>query len=211
MRSLIKKIALFLIPFSIIFSSIYFFNYYFTITQLEVIGNKNLKGLSSFYNKNLLLLSIEEHKKILYATNPEIRKVQIEKQLPNKLKISVENSPIIAVLPVANGYYFLSQEGRVLAKKRENKTQLPQIKYYQRFNFQANQVGETLGYQDILYSLELLSRLSYIGVRTDSIDINGLDMIVLKKDQVEYVFTTKKNVQEQYEDLKLILEQFKIQ
>lgn len=199
-----------MLTFVIFLCGLFAFNWYFTIKEVVVDGFKDINGISLLKNKNSIFLNTKKYEDLLYQTNISIQSVSISKSYPSTININVEQAFPTAVLPVGNGYFILSEKGRILSKDRKNTSQLPIIHYYQKLPFQGYESGDTVDNNDILFALQLFTRLSYLGIVSDSIDIKGLDMIVLKKGSIEYVFTTQKDIQEQYEDLKIIIEKFKI-
>lgn len=206
-----KKKWIFLLFIFILFLSGFFgFSWYFSIKEVLVDGYKDINGLALIKNKNIIFFDTKKYEDILFQTNTNISTISIIKSYPSTLRINVEQASATAILPVGNGNFVLSKEGRILAKERNDSTHLPHINYYQKIPFQGYESGDIVNNSDILFSLKLLERLAYLGIASDSIDINGLDMIVLKKGTIEYVFTTERNIQEQYENLKIIVEKFKI-
>ncbi len=203
-------IVIFILVVALTFGLLFIFNSYFSVKHINVIGEGTLKGLAIFQNKNILFLSKEDTEKTLYIANPHIKRVRIEKKYPDELVIVTEKAEERAVLIVANGFYVLSTEGRVLEKRRDDKSGVPHINLYQKMPFQSFQVGDMLDNSDIVLSLFFIDKLSLLGIKTNTVDINGIDMILLKSGEEEYIFSSKKDKNEQYDDLKLILERFKI-
>lgn len=209
MKSSPIKFLIFGIIFLGILALLFFLNFYFSVKTVQVHGTKYLQGIDTLKGENLILLDETKYEKIFYLQNVNFSSVDLYKQFPQTVIINIKQSKPVITLPVANGFYILSAEGRIIEKNRKNNTKLPIIQYYQKLNFQEYQIGDTISNIDLQYGIELFQKLSYLGIGIDSIDINGLDMILLKKGQVEYVFTTTKSVDEQYQDLKLVLESFK--
>ncbi len=182
-----------------------------TITIQGYSGSIPLRGLSSYSRKNLLLVSPEDLKKTVLAENPQIRSVMVKKVFPNSLSISVEIHLFIAVFEMNNGYVYLSEDGRIIQKNKEKKGEFPLIRYYQKMNYASYNVGENLEYNDILTSLHFLKTLSDLGLQTDTIDINGFDMLLFSVGDKKLFFTTEKEKETQDYELKEIIKQFKIE
>jgi hypothetical protein len=196
--------------FAIILGGLFLFYKTYAIQRVVVDGKKDINGISLLKQKNIVFLDIKKTEEILFEANPTIASITIEKSYPSTLEIYVEDSVATAILPVGNGFFVLSTKGRILEKNRTNTTHLPIINYYQKLPFQGYESGDIVSNSDILLALALIEKVSYLAIVTDGIDIKGLDMIVLKKGSVEYIFTTQKSAQEQYDDLKIIIEKFKL-
>ncbi len=182
-----------------------------TITVQGYSGSTQVRGLSSYVQKNLFLVSPEDIKKTILAENPQIRSVSIKKIFPSSLVISVEIQPFIAVFEMNNGYVYLSENGRIIQKSKEKKEGLPLIKYYQKMNYASYSAGDKLEYNDILTALHFLKTMSELGLQTDTVDINGFDMLLFSVGDKKLFFTTEKEKETQDYELKEIIKQFKIE
>jgi len=183
----------------------------FSVSVIEISGSKELKGLKTLQGQFIFFIFSKKFEKQLYDLNPQIKSVQLVKIYPNKIHIDVKKYNTLAIFEVEAGYFFLSEDGRILEKRKEQKENLPIIHYYQKFYFNEYNSGDKLEYKDILYCLFFVNKLHYLGVKIDSIDINGLDMLIFNSGDKKYIFTTSKEKQLQYGEFKTIIERFKIE
>lgn len=170
-----------------------------------------LRGFTSYSQKNLLLVSSEDIKRTVLAENPQLRSVSIKKAFPSSLIISVEQQLFTAVFEMNNGYAYLSNEGKIIQKSKEKKEGIPLIRYYQKMNYVSFSPGDSLEYNDILTALHFLKTASDLGLQTDTVDINGFDMLLFSVGDKKLFFTTEKKIETQDYELKEIIKQFKIE
>ncbi len=64
---------------------------------------------------------------------------------------------------------------------------------------------------DIKLALFFIDKLTLLNSSPKTVDINGIDMILLKTNAYELIFSTEKDKNKQYEEVKIVLEQFKIE
>jgi cell division septal protein FtsQ len=207
----IKKPLLFFLYFSFFLAFFLLVKRTFSVSTIDVLGDKNLKGAIKIKGKIIFFISSSKTERELVNLNPEVKKAKIIKIYPNKIRIEVEKDSPVVSFSVAGGYFFLGQEGRILAKKKEGEKNLPSINYYQKLHYQGYDTGEKLSYKDILDSLYFLVEFNYLGIRINSIDINSLNMIIFNLGDKKIFFTTSKKREEQYQTLKKLIERFKIE
>lgn len=183
----------------------------FSVSVIEIHGAADLKGLTSIKKKFILAVSTTVEAERLYRLNPELDSVEVVKHLPNKLVIAVEKAKMVAALTAAEGYFYLSSQGRLIAKKKDHQPGLPLINYYQRLHFAGYRVGESLTNKDILFSLFFIDRANGEGAGINAVDINSLDMLVLKSDDKTYLFTTDKDQNLQYDEWSQVVRRLKIE
>lgn len=198
----------------IVFGFLYGANGILQIRNIAVqgyAGSTPIRGLSSYAQKNLLLVSSKNIEKMLIEENPQIRSVSVKKLLPNSLVITIEGQSFIAVFAMNDGYAYLSEEGKIIEKSKEKREGLPLIRYYQKMNYATYNSGDAIGYTDILTALHFLKTISDLGLQTDTVDINGLDMLLFTVGEKKLFFTTEKSKETQNYELKQIIKQFKIE
>jgi hypothetical protein len=212
--SFVKKTV---VLFGAIFLALVFlFGIYFLLQIKKIIVKEYtdsipLRGLRSFAQKNLLLVSPDDVKKIILTENPTIRSVAVQKAFPNTLIITVESQPFIAIFEMNSGYVYLSENGKIIQKSKEKKEDIPLIKYYQKMNYASYNPGESLEYNDILTALHFLKTATEVGLQTDTVDINGFDMLLFSVGDKKLFFTTEKKKETQDYELRQIIKQFKIE
>lgn len=207
----INNLVLFFIFFFLFLLVFFIIKIIFSVSIIEISGTKDIKGLETIQGKLIFFIFPKESEKRLYYLNPPIKSLRLVKIYPNKIHIDVEEYVRVAIFEVDRGYFFLSEDGRILEKKRQQKVSLPIIHYYQKFHFDEYNTGDKLQYKDISHSLFLADKLHYLGIKIDSIDINGLDMLIFNSGDKKYIFTTNKEKELQYQEFKIIIERFKIE
>lgn len=205
------KKPLVILAYTLVFSVVLFFlNGLFSVSQIEVLGTDSLKGLEIIQAKLIFSLSKEKVENQLYLANPSVKSVEVTKIYPNKVKIEVLTGEVLAAFSVVDGYLFLSADGRILTKKRSLDSRPTIINYYQKFGFNQFSVGERVTFEDVLYSLFFIEKISQLGLPIDVVDINGLDMLILKSSGKSYFLTTKKDRETQLNQLKTMVERLKL-
>lgn len=206
------KLFLIIIIIVISFLTIFNLNKIFLVKKIDIVSNsdnKNIRGID-IKNKNIFLISETELQNKIISENSFINAVDVKKVYPDKLIITINFNTPLAVLKVNVGYLILDNEGRIISKQKENNTQLPLINYYQQLNYYSLAAGDWISFKDIITCLKLLKISLDIGLKIDTIDINGLDMLLFNLSEKKIYFTTKKEVQTQAYELETITHQFKI-
>jgi hypothetical protein len=198
----------------LLFISTYIINQQFlVINQVEIQGiNRDfpLKGLATITGQNLLLLSDVQVIQTIIDVNPQIKTVKIEKVFPQKIKLIIGIYQPEAILKVSNGFFILGSDGRILSKIKIQNQLLPFINYYQKLDYYSFNTGDKLSYKDILWSLDLLKKVFNLGLKVDTIDINGLDVIALHLGEKSLLFSTERDIEIEKYELETIIKQFKI-
>lgn len=210
---ILKKTFIFLILVLFFFFALYFLNEYFVVQEIKIKGiseNTSLNGIASYKNRNILFLSEKEIENRIISENSYVDKVYVNKELPKTLSVLVSIHKNIAQLKVSNGFFNLSEEGRIISKVRKSTENIPIINYYQLFNYHENQAGDFITYKDIKTALFILKKALNLGIKADSIDINGLSMIVLNFQERKVFFTTEKDKEVQIYELDQIIHSLKI-
>jgi cell division septal protein FtsQ len=185
---------------------------YYSIKEIEVFTPQPINGLHFVEKQNLVLLDLKKVEQILYTRNPDIDKLTLEKIYPHTLRVSsIQKLKPMAYLSAGEGYFLLNEEGKIIAKFREKKTDFPIITYYQKFPFQNYQAGQRLSYKDISYSLIFLKKAQQLGLKINSIDIAGFHMLGLYTEDKAILFTTEKDKNNQLFQFDTIIRQFKIE
>lgn len=207
----IKKPVLFFIFFFLFLAVFFIIKIVFSVSVIEISGSKDIKGLESLQRKLIFFVFPAEIEKKLRNLNPAVKLVRVIKVYPNKIHIDIKKYTTLAVFEVNRGYYYLSKDGRILAKRREQKEELPIIHYHQKFHFNEYNTGDKLQYEDVLDCLFFTEKLHYLGIKIDSIDISGLDMLIFNSGEKKYIFTTNKEKELQYREFKTIIERLRIE
>ena len=211
---IIKRFFLFTLSIGIIFSVLFFMDAFFRVTEIEVKGlpqNMTIKGMGIYNNKNLFFLSAQDIGEKIQRENPYVKEVVVKRIFPHTLQISLAFTSPIAVFNGGSGYFYLSSEGRILYKKREMDEPFPMIRYYQKIDYYSKNAGDTISFKDVLCSLFFLKASQDMGLKIDSIDIEGLHMIVLHLRGKNIFFTTEKDQEQQAYELEKIIHRFKIE
>ena len=192
----------------------FFIDNYFQIKHINVIGSSNKQliiGLSELNHKNLLWLDSQTINKDIIDKNSFIKSLNISKQYPNTLVITIEEQEPIASLKSSQGYFILSSDGRILKKNKDQNQLYPIINFYQQLNYYAYQAGHIINYVEINLVLKMINLMNNIGLKVNSIDIRQRDMIVFNLDNKEIILTTEKSFELQEYQLSTIIKQYRIE
>ncbi len=170
-----------------------------------------IRGINFYQNKNIILTSSEEIEKKVIQENPRLDFADAKKVFPDKIRIEVQVAEPIAILQASNGFFYLSKQGRIVFKRRAVEQPLPMVHYYQKFDYFARNAGETISFRDVIFGLYFLDAAQGLNLKVDSIDIDGMHMIVLHIGEKSIFFTTQKDRAQQEYELGKIIHQFKIQ
>lgn len=185
----------------------------FRIQTIRVVGEAHINDLSLIKHKNLIFFNQHQYASILKRNNPHISSISFHKEYPSTLTLIAKPNKQLARLIVSEGEFILGEDGRIVQKykTRDKPPELPIITYYQRFNYYGFNLGEKLLQNDILYSLFFISKLSDVGIDVKEVAIAGLYMIVLKNTDHDFIFTTDKDKNTQYEQVRELIQQFTIE
>lgn len=217
----INKYIFLLVTTIVFFSVLVLINQVFLIRKIEIFGlpkNKTLLGLNRYRERNLLFLSAKEEEDRIREINPQIKSAVVEKIFPNVLRIRVVLYEPFVALRVKEGFFILSEDGRILFKEKEKKDSLPVINYYQLLNYQFFQPGDRVDYTDLAAALHFLNSVLDLGLEVTTVDISGFDMIGFKlrnkadkKGVKRIIFSARKKREKQDYELETIVKQFMIE
>jgi cell division septal protein FtsQ len=192
---------------------IVFLNSYFSVKTIIINQPKNisLKGVTELQKENILLLNEKEAAKIIYKQNPNIKSVELTKELPSTLHINVVLEKEAAYLEIIDGYFVLGEDGRILKKIKDKEHNIAVIHYYQKFNNDAYRTGEKMSFKDIQAAIFFLKSVQQLNFTINSIDITGFNMIALNTDSQKLLFTIEKSQTDQVYQLGRVVEQIKMQ
>ncbi len=192
----------------------YLLNFLFKIKEIQIEGvtkNIELIGLGNLSKENLIFLNNKEVERQIKANNPQIKEISVNKIFPQRIKIIVSLYKPEAVLMGANVYFYLSDDGRILFKAKQEKLSLPVIYYYQKFTEYSYQTGDWISYRDLRIALKMIETLTDLGILVERVDIGGDDMIVFKIGEKKIFLTSEKSEEVTKYELTQIIRQFKIE
>ncbi len=210
----IKLFLFFLLLCLILFFVLFFFNQFFLVKKIEIISEKKflLANQNELLNKNLIFIDQDKIAKKIIKENSLLKDVVVSKAWPDSIKLTVFFYDPVAALIVNNGFFYLSVDGRILSKTKNNQLSLPIINYYQKLNNNFFQIGDRIDYSDIRQTLFYIDKLGQINLRILTIDIKGQDMLVFNLEgDKKIVFSNNKEKEIQTYQLELIIRQFKIE
>jgi len=120
-----RRLKLYLSAFFLLAVSIYVilaFTVLFPIKNIKVSGSKIysaeeiIKSCGIDYGDNLLSASESEAQKLLKSNLPYIEKVELDRDMPNTLKIIVRDAEEFSCYEIGGNYYTVSSSGWVLSK-----------------------------------------------------------------------------------------------
>jgi hypothetical protein len=209
---IIKRVFLFLLIFFIFFIALFYLHQSFLIKKVEVVNKEkiNLLGTTEYINKKLLLISQEDVVSTLKQKNPLIKNITVQKKLPNSLIIIPELYKPIADIIVSNGYFRISEDGRILSKLKNYDSSYPLITYYQKLNYFSYNSGDYITLKDITTSLYFLKFLQNSSLIVDGVDIKDKDMLVFNLENRKIILTNNKEINLQEYALDEILKSFRV-
>jgi len=208
-----KKLAVIFIVLFIFLAGILATNF-FLVGEIVVMNpdKKNeLIGLADLKNKNTLFLNAAELEKEILSKNPKVKLIQIQKIYPNKLVVEVAMDKPLAAVRADLGYLYLSETGKIIAKKKELAQNLPVINYYQKIYFASHQAGQKIEFNEIVTSLDLIKTVGDMGLVTDTVDIAGTYMVAFNLEEKKIIFSLEKELAEEKYQLETIVRQFRIE
>jgi hypothetical protein len=168
-------------------------------------------GLDDFSGRSMITFSEKNEIQTLKKNNPYIKDVTIEKEFPTTLVITLSYETPTAYLKLKDGFYLLSESGKVLEKEKTKKrSHLPEISYYQAIPYQSYQSGDILVFEEVRDSLYFLKLLQKLHENIMSIDIESFHMLGLYTSDTKYFFSSEKDRSKQEYMLKESLKQLKI-
>ncbi len=195
-----------------VFIGLYFLNDGIKIKKIEVINSgSNILGLDELKKTSLIFLNEKETVDFILKKNPLIKDVKIEKKFPSTLILKLTYDRTLAVLVVNNGYFNLSEQGKIISKSRKMNDSLPKINFYQKLNFQFYNAGDSISFQDIKNGLFFMKSLNDLNLKVDNLDINGIDVLLFKLNDKKIIFSSVKDRELQIYQLEQIIKQFKIE
>ena len=208
----IKALFLFLFTFIFIIFVLYYFQQSFLIKNIEIISKDKIKllGTEEYINKNLLLVSNESIILTFKQKNPFIKNLEVQKKLPNSLVLIPDLYTSIADIIVSNGYFRISDDGRILLKLKNYDRSYPLITYYQKLNYYSYNTGDIISLNDIKTSLYFLKFLQNSSIIVDSVDIKDKDMLVFNSEDKKIILTNNKDINLQEYALDEILKSLRV-
>ena len=208
----LKKILIFSFYFFLIFFIVYYLRLSLLIKKIEVISKEknNLLGAKEYINKDLLLVSGKNIASILKQKNPLIKDIVVKKKLPNSLILILEMYEPLADIITSNGYFRISEDGRILLKLKNYDKFYPLITYYQKLNYYSYSSGDFIKLKDIITSLYFLKFLQNSFLVIDSVDIKDKDMLVFNLENKKIILTNNKEIGLQEYTLDEILKSLRV-
>lgn len=211
-----KALAFFI--FVIVLSALFL---YFVIlrvkkVQVSVPSSTTILGIEALYGQSMLLLSPDKIEKQIIQRNPIVKEVVTHYIYPDTLTLKVQLSKPVVNFESDKGYFILNEDGIVLQKMQGTNTALPVMKFYQKMSYSQIQPGNRIDFQEVRSGMYFLKSALDLGLRIDTIDINGLSMIALyvSKPGVvnpKIVFTTQKDKEQQIFELRTIIKKLSLE
>ncbi len=209
-----KKKIFFTIFFIFVIFILLRLNNFFLIRTVKIVSEEDkveLIGLDNIKNKNIFFLDEKKASAELLQKNPYLKKVNLRKNYPHQLIIEVTIDQPIAALKTNQGFFLLSEKGKIISKKKDDDKNLPLINYYQNFYYYQYQAGELIDYKEIITALKWLKLINDLGLKVDTVDIAGWHMVAFNLGEKKIIFSLEKDYQVQAYQLATIIKQFKIE
>jgi cell division septal protein FtsQ len=204
-----KRILALLISF--FFTSLLLFSllFIFSVREIHIEGVSKINEIHAYDYAFMPILSTKKVEKDLYIRNPSVKKIRAVKNYPNTLLLIVESSDPIAQIPLDKGFFLVNDAGRVVQKNTTDDSQLSKlayINYYQKLYDQEYSVGDEIDKLDLRYAVAFLSKIKSLHIDIETIDITSPNMIVLINAQQRYLITIEKDIELQFQELKIVYE-----
>jgi len=203
-----------LLLLTLIIGGAFYLNQFVTVKTVIVNNGQKqatLQGRSIFNDSNILFLNEKESAQEIYNNNSYLKSVVVKKQFPSTIYITATFFQPVTVLEGSEGYFVLSNTGRILKKTKIRDKTLPIIHYYQKLSFTGYSAGDDIEFKDIQESLAFLQAAKDGGLAVNSIDINSPNMIGLNTNTQKVLFSIDKSEKDQLYQLSTVLREFKIQ
>lgn len=195
--------------------SLYYIDSWLRVTHIQIIGVGSevpIYGLESIKKSRMFFLSENKTSDYIKRINPLFETVTITKLYPQTIKLHIVLDKPVAYLKADQGFFVMSKQAKILEKvKTKNIHSLPVITYFQKFGYDSYQRGDNLNRSDLLKALYISERCRQLGIRANTIDIDGVDVIGLYVDKKAIIFSSEKDQDSQLYQLEQILHQFRIQ
>jgi hypothetical protein len=186
------------------------------IDHISLVGKEKehtLTGVETLKGRNLLLLNTRQIEEILVVQNPYLQSAKLQKSYPNKITLELSYYEPTVYLAVSEGYYLLSQDGRILEKIREDESDIlsyPVIQYYHNLPYVSHQAGEYIDTHEVQDTLYIYEEAQLLGLEIQNVDIQSYHMIALNGKESSVYFSAEKDKEIVSEEMKKILRQLKI-
>lgn len=183
---------------------------YFLVKKIIVDQSMPIIGLQDLYKKNLIILNEKVYEENLLKKNPQLKSVKIKKKLPQTLILDVQKDKVIAKIKLDKGFFYLSNEGKIINKLKEDINSYPLIIFYKKIYFDNYQSGDKIDFIDLKKTLILVDKVNELSLFPYNIDINQNNMIVFNIKDKKIFFSFQKEIDLQIYQLKEIIKNLKI-
>lgn len=185
---------------------------FISVKNISIEGATEVRGIDSYFGKNMLMLSTTDMATLLKSDNPKLQNVIIRKSYPHSLTIVATLKHPSVMLKLADGYILLAADGYILQKSKENlDSHVPLIHYYQPLFYNHYSVGELFENNDIQTVTHVSRSMMDSGVRVSSIDIASENMIVLHTEEFDVFITSEKDADKQFSEFEYTYKKLKIE
>ncbi len=187
---------------------------FFSIKKITIKSNRcsNLIGLDLLKNKNFISILINKKKleESLKLSNSQVDSIEINLVSINEVGVDVSCFLPIAYLKQDSSFFYLSENGRILFKKKEKTKNLPEIYFYQKIPIYSYKTGDWLQFKDLKMALSMIKTLNDLNYKVEKVEVKSEDFIVLYTNNKNIIFSSSKDEFKQKLELTEILKQFKI-
>ncbi len=180
--------------------------------EIEGINEKiPIIGLRELLKHNLLFINKDKMENQIEQENPLVKEAKISKVFPDKIKVNITLYNPEVVLQGDGVYFYLSDDGRILYKSKNQDKSLPIIYYYQKLSPYIFQAGDWIDYYDIKMAIKIKKIFSDLGIIIERVDIKDNNMIVFMEGKKNYLFSTEKDLKILEYQLIQIVKRFRIE
>ncbi|AWZ48232.1 hypothetical protein C3495_05105 [Clostridiaceae bacterium 14S0207] len=176
---------------------------YFNITSVKVQGNKNAsideikKEANSVLNQNIFLFSGKEIKQKLIG-NKYIHDVKVNKKLPNKVIINIEEREASFYVKQEKEYLITDVKGNVLEKRNNIKgMSLVELEGFKEIDIKDNTLMFKSDRQEkVLQAILDLLNKNMSNIKITAINLNDVYNIVVKSKNIQIILGNEYNLRE---------------
>jgi cell division septal protein FtsQ len=187
---------------------------FFLIKKITIKSNRcpNLIGLDLLKNKNFISILINKKRleESLQLSNSQVDSIKINLVSINEVAVDVSCFLPIAYLKQDSSFLYLSENGRILFKKKEKPKNLPEIYFYQKIPIYSYKTGDRLQFKDLKMALSMIKTLNDLNYKVEKVEVKSEDFIILYTNNKNIIFSSSKDELKQKLELTEILKQFKI-
>ncbi|MGL5615570.1 MAG: cell division protein FtsQ/DivIB [Sarcina sp.] len=205
-KKLRKKVVMIVFLITGVTLGVMFKGSFFNINDIKLQGNvildeKNIVKEKEILGQNIFLFDNKKLENIILS-NPYIQSVNIKKELPNKLKVAIEERKMIYKIKEGDKNYILNKS-LVLMDIKDSLEDGVSLIELQGITLENKVIGETIIKDEgrikaaEILGENLLDKEKKMAL-ADNVEINSLNNIVMNKGNIKIILGNLDNLEEKY-------------